>query len=152
MTTHPDFHEPIQILLVEDNAADADLIQDQLERSRISNRISVVVDGIEAESFLRREGKYTGVSRPDLILLDLNLPRRGGVELLSRVKSVPQLRSIPIVVLSSSEASTDVSKSYAEGANCYVAKPLNLDSMKQVVETIENFWFTFVKLPPHGDS
>ncbi len=152
MTTHPDFNEPIEILLVEDNAADAYLIQDRLERSRILNRIAVVADGIEAEAYLRREGKYSGVARPDLILLDLNLPRRGGVELLSRVKTQPHLRSIPIVVLSSSEASADVSKSYAEGANCYVAKPLNLDSMKHVVETIENFWFTFVKLPPHGDS
>lgn len=152
MTTHPDFNEPIEILLVEDNAADADLVRDQLERSRIANRITVVADGIEAEAYLRREGRYGNVTRPDLILLDLNLPRRGGVELLSRVKSEPQLRAIPIVVLSSSEAATDVANSYSEGANCYVAKPLNLDSMKRVVETIENFWFTFVKLPPHGDS
>lgn len=143
---------PIQVLLVEDNPADVDLALDALDQCRLRLHISVSNDGIDALEFLRRSGRHTGAPRPDLILLDLNLPRKSGRELLSDIKSDPDLRRIPVVVLSSSDAEKDVLQSYNLGANCYVTKPVDLRIFQSIVQSIEGFWFTVVKLPPRVDG
>ncbi len=148
MTSPPEHYRPIEVLLVEDNEGDVDLIRERLEQSRLLLHLSVTRDGIEAERFLRREGPYGEAPRPDLVLLDLNLPRRPGAEVLARIKSTPELRAIPVVVLTSSDAELDIARSYAAGANCYVTKPVNLSALQQVVATVESFWFTIVRLPP----
>lgn len=144
-------HSTIEILLVEDNPADVDLTQETLAYAKIRNRLHVVSNGEEALAFLRREGRYSDVIRPDLILLDLNLPRKDGREVLEELKADPDLRSIPVVVLTSSDAEKDVVRSYDLGANCYVTKPVDLDQFSNVVRTIEDFWFVVVKLPPKLD-
>jgi CheY-like chemotaxis protein len=144
-------HSTIEILLVEDNPADVDLTQETLAYAKIRNRLHVVSNGEEALAFLRREGRYSDVIRPDLILLDLNLPRKDGREVLEELKADPDLRSIPVVVLTSSDAEKDVVRSYDLGANCYVTKPVDLDQFANVVRTIEDFWFVVVKLPPKLD-
>lgn len=138
----------IEILLVEDNPADVDLTKETLEYAKIRNSLNVVFDGVEALRFLRREGNYAGSVRPDLILLDLNLPRKDGREVLTEIKNDPELKSIPVVVLTSSDAEKDVAKTYALGANCYITKPVDLDQFGDVVKSIEEFWFVVVKLPP----
>lgn len=140
----------IRVLLVEDNPADVDLALDALESSRLHLEISVVNDGLDALDLLRRRGRYSGAVRPDLILLDLNLPRMSGRELLSAIKQDPELKQIPVVILSSSEAEKDVLQSYDLGANCYVTKPVNLKRFQSIVQGIEGFWFTIVKLPPRS--
>jgi chemotaxis family two-component system response regulator Rcp1 len=114
--------------------------------------LSVVVDGVHASDFLNRRGAYESAQRPDLILLDLNLPRRSGLEMLQEIKGDPQLRLIPVVVLTSSEAELDIVRSYAYGANCYVTKPVNLTALQQVVESVKSFWFTIVRLPVAADT
>lgn len=144
-------HNTIEILLVEDNPADVDLTQETLAYAKIRNRLHVVNDGEAALAYLRREGRYATAVRPDLILLDLNLPRKDGREVLEELKADPDLRSIPVVVLTSSDAEKDVVRSYDLGANCYVTKPVDLDQFANVVRTIEDFWFIVVKLPPKAD-
>jgi chemotaxis family two-component system response regulator Rcp1 len=144
-------HNTIEILLVEDNPADVDLTQETLAYAKIRNRLHVVNDGDDALAFLRRQGRYSEAIRPDLILLDLNLPRKDGREVLAELKADPELRSIPVVVLTSSDAEKDVVRSYDLGANCYVTKPVDLDQFANVVRTIEDFWFVVVKLPPKLD-
>jgi two-component system response regulator len=140
--------EPIEILLVEDSPSDVDLTREALEDTKVHNNLSVVGDGVEALAFLRREGPYADAPHPDLILLDLNLPKKGGREVLSEIKSDPILRRIPVVVLTTSEAEQDVVESYNLHANCYVRKPVDLDAFIQVVRSIDSFWLAIVKLPP----
>jgi len=139
--------EPIEILLVEDDENDADLTMDALRDGRVRNRITHVEDGMEAMAYLRREGKYAGAPRPDLILLDLNMPRKNGREVLEEIKNDPNLRSIPVVVMTSSDDDKDILGAYQRHVNCYVIKPLDLDQFIGVVKSIESFWFTIVKLP-----
>lgn len=141
----------VEILLVEDNPADVDLTRETLEFAKIRNRLHAVSDGVEALAFLRRQSPYEEAVRPDLILLDLNLPRKDGREVLQELKGEPSLRSIPVVVLTSSDAEKDVLKSYDLGANCYITKPVDLDQFADVVRSIEDFWFVVVKLP-HNHS
>lgn len=141
---------PIDILLVEDNPGDVRLAKEALKESKVRNAIHVVGDGVEAMAFLRREGKYKDRSRPDLILLDLNLPKKDGREVLQEIKQDPELRRIPVVVLTVSSDEEDILKSYNLHANCYITKPINLNRFIKVVKSIENFWLTIVKLPPNG--
>ncbi len=138
----------IEILLVEDSPSDIDLTREALEDTRVRNRLSVVTDGVEALAFLRNEGKYADVPHPDLILLDLNLPKKSGREVLAEIKSDPALRRIPVVVLSTSGAEKDILESYDLHANCYVRKPVDLDAFIEVVRSIDSFWLAIVKLPP----
>jgi two-component system response regulator len=140
--------EPIEILLVEDSPSDVDLTREALEDTKVHNNLSVVGDGVEALAFLRREGEFVNAPHPDLILLDLNLPKKGGREVLSEIKSDPILRRIPVVVLTTSEAEQDIIESYNLHANCYVRKPVDLDAFIHVVRSIDNFWLAIVKLPP----
>ena len=139
--------KPVDILLVDDNPADVDLTREALRDARLLNRVFVARDGIEALAFLRKEGAHENAPRPDLILLDLNMPRMDGREFLSHVKADPALRRIPVVVLSTSEAEADVDKTYDLHANCFVTKPVDLDQFVEVAKSIEGFWFSLVKLP-----
>jgi two-component system, chemotaxis family, response regulator Rcp1 len=141
---------PISILLVEDNPGDVELIRETLSADRVHLEISVAVDGVEAIDFLRRRPPFAGAPRPDLILLDLNLPRQDGRQVLAEIKTDSDLKRIPIVVLTSSEAENDVLRSYNLGANCYLTKPVDLRSFRDVVRSVEGFWFTVVKLPDIG--
>lgn len=137
---------PVEILLVEDNPGDVRLTREALKEGKIRNNLSVVDDGVKALAFLRHEGEFEKAPRPDLILLDLNLPRMGGREVLAEVKSDPKLKTIPVVVLTSSKAEEDVVKAYELSVNCYVTKPVDLDQFVTVVNAIEDFWFTIVRL------
>ncbi len=139
---------PVEILLVEDNLDDVGLTRETLKDSKLLNHMSVVNDGVEAMAYLRREGKYVNATRPDLILLDLNLPKKDGREVLAEIKTDEQLRRTPVVVLTTSSAEQDILKTYDLHANCYITKPVNLDQFSAVVKAIEEFWFTIVKLPP----
>jgi two-component system, chemotaxis family, response regulator Rcp1 len=143
---------PIEILLVEDNPGDVRLTQEALREGRIRNRLSVVEDGEEAMRYLRREGEFAQAARPDVVILDLNLPRMNGREVLREMKGDPRLKSIPVVVLSSSEAEQDVVAAYDLHANCYVTKPVDLDQFVRAIQSIEHFWFTIVKLPPEESA
>lgn len=138
----------IEILLVEDDAGDIDLTREALEDSELQLNLNVVRDGVEAIAYLRREDEYATVTQPDLILLDLNLPRKDGREVLQNSKSDHKLKHIPVVVLTTSNTDEDILVSYGLGANCYVNKPLGMDEFVQIVRAIEDFWFTIVKLPP----
>lgn len=140
--------EVIEILLVEDNLGDIRLTQEALRDTGMSNRLHIVRDGVEAMQFLHCEGKHEQATRPDLILLDLNLPRKDGREVLQDIKSDKDLRRIPVVVLTSSEADEDILKSYNLHANCYITKPVDLHRFITIVKSIEHFWFQIVKLPP----
>jgi len=142
--------KPIEILLVEDNPGDVRLVQEVLRDAKVRNRISVVKDGVEALAFLRREGPYSGVPCPDLILLDLNMPRKDGRELLVDIKADPKLRRIPAVILTTSQDERDVLGAYDSYANCYIVKPVDLEQFIAVVKSIEEFWFQIVRLPPDG--
>ena len=139
--------KPIQILLVEDNPADIDLTREGFEVGKLKNDLHVVTDGIEAMRFLRKEGEHASAPRPDLMLLDLNLPKKDGREVLAEIKQDPGLQRIPVVILTSSDAEEDVVKSYQLHANCYIRKPVNLERFMKIVSTVEDFWFTVVKLP-----
>jgi CheY-like chemotaxis protein len=139
---------PIQILLVEDSPSDAKLTLAALKLAKVVNQVSHVVDGVEAMEFLRRQGKYTQAERPDLILLDLNLPRKDGREVLEELKASPDLQLIPVVILTTSQAEQDIIRSYRLHANCYITKPVNFERFLEVVQSIENFWLTVVALPP----
>jgi chemotaxis family two-component system response regulator Rcp1 len=137
----------IEILLVEDNPADIRLTEEVLKGSKIRNALNVVMDGVEAMAFLRGEDKYKGFARPDIILLDLNLPKKDGREVLSEIKSDPDLRLIPVVILTTSEAEQDIIKTYDLHANCYITKPVDFDQFISVIKLIEDFWLNIVKLP-----
>ncbi|MBM9511022.1 response regulator [Desulfogranum marinum] len=138
---------PVEILLVEDNPGDVRLTIEGLKEGKVRNTLSVVEDGVEALAFLRKEGKYVDAVRPDLILLDLNLSKKDGREVLTEIKSDENLRNIPVVVLTTSKAEQDILKAYSLHANCYITKPVDLDQFISVVESIEDFWFSIVKLP-----
>lgn len=137
----------IDILLVEDNPGDVRLAQEALKESKVRNKLFVVDDGVKAIAFLRQQGEYAGVPRPDLILLDLNLPRKSGREVLAEIKSDENLKRIPVVVLTVSRAEEDVMRCYNHHANCYITKPLDFNRFMEVTKTIEEFWLTIVKLP-----
>lgn len=137
----------VEILLVEDSAGDARLTQEALRTGKVSNRLSVVEDGEKALAFLRRQRPYEGAPRPDLILLDLNLPRKDGKEVLAEIKADPVLRTIPVVVLTVSSADEDILRAYHLSANCYITKPVDFGQFLRVVRSIESFWLTIVKLP-----
>lgn len=138
---------PVEFLLAEDNPGDVRLTKEALRESKISNNLNVVPDGVEAMAFLRREGKYFEAPRPDVILLDLNLPKKDGREVLAEVKADPNLRLIPVVIITSSEAEQDVLRTYELHANCYVTKPVDLEQFIKVIQSIETFWLTIVTLP-----
>ena len=137
----------IEILLVEDNLGDARLTQEALREARVLNRLNHVRDGVEALAFLRREEPFKTAPRPDIILLDLNLPRKDGREVLSEIKRDDRIRRIPVVVLTVSQADEDILRAYNLNANCYIAKPVDLDQFIKVVRCIEEFWLTIVRLP-----
>ena len=139
----------VEILLVDDNIGDVVLTKEALKGAEFSNHVSVVRDGCEAIEFLRRTEKYANAKRPDLILLDINMPRKNGCEVLEDVRSDEELRLIPVVILTSSEAEDDIRRAYALGANCFVTKPADLDEMVKVVQAINHFWLSIAKLPRH---
>ncbi len=138
---------PVEILLVEDNPGDVRLTIEALHESKVRNTLSVASDGVEALAFLRREGRHRDAPRPDLILLDLNLPKMDGREVLAEIKADGELRTIPVVILTTSRAEQDILKSYNLHANCYITKPVDLDQFITVVKSIEDFWLTIVTLP-----
>jgi CheY-like chemotaxis protein len=139
---------PIEVLLVEDDPGDVLMTQEAFEEHKVRNTLAVVNDGTEAIAYLRREGQYANVARPDLILLDLNLPRRDGREVLAEIKNDPDLRQIPVVVLTTSQADEDIVRSYQLHANAYVTKPVDFERFISVVRQIDNFFVSVVKLPP----
>jgi two-component system, chemotaxis family, response regulator Rcp1 len=143
----PTSGRPIEILLVEDSPGDVRLTLESLKESKVRNNISVVGDGIEALAFLRCQDKHGHAPRPDLILLDLNLPKKDGREVLADIKNDPELKRIPVVILTTSKAEEDILRTYTLHANCYITKPVNLDQFMKVVRAIEDFWLTIVKLP-----
>jgi len=140
--------KPIEILLVEDNPGDVRLTQEVFKESKIRNKLHVVKDGVEAMAFLRRQGECTDGARPDLILLDLNLPKKDGREVLAEIKADDDLKRIPVVVLTISKAEEDILRSYNLHANCYLTKPIEFEQFINLVKYIEEFWLTIVKLPP----
>jgi len=137
-----------EILLIEDNLGDIRLIKEAFKEGKIINRVSVVEDGEAAMAFLRREGPYAGAVRPDLILLDLNLPKKDGREVLAEIKTDEDLKRIPVVILTTSRAEEDILRTYNLHANCYVTKPVDLEQFLAVVRSIEDYWLAIVKLPP----
>jgi two-component system, chemotaxis family, response regulator Rcp1 len=142
------FRRPVEILLVEDNPGDVRLTRETLKDFKVPNRLSVVGDGVEAMAFLRREGKYVKAARPNLILLDLNLPKKDGREVLAEIKVDEKLKRIPVVILTTSSAEQDILRTYDLHANCYITKPVDLNQFNAVVKSIEEFWFTTATLPP----
>jgi two-component system response regulator len=144
--------KPIEILLVEDNAGDVRLTRESFKDAKVHNSLHVARDGEEAMEYLCRKGKYADAPRPDLILLDLNLPRKDGREVLAEIKADEDLKRIPVVILTTSKSEEDVLKSYNLHANCYVTKPLDFDRFIGVVQAIEDFWFTVVRLPARGGA
>ncbi|MGI0489393.1 response regulator [Pantanalinema rosaneae CENA516] len=141
----------IHILLVEDSPSDADLLLEVMEEARLPTQLYVVEDGVEAIAFLRHQGQYADKPRPDLILLDLNLPRKDGREVLAEVKTDRDLGTIPVIVLTTSAANEDIRQAYELHANCYITKPAGLDDFIQMVKVFEQFWLTAVQLPPRSD-
>jgi two-component system, chemotaxis family, response regulator Rcp1 len=141
---------PIEILLVEDNPGDVRLTKEALREGKVYSNLHTVKDGVEAMEFLRKKGKYRDVPRPDIILLDLNLPKKDGREVLEEIKTDGDLKRIPVVVLTTSKAEEDVLRTYNLHANCYVTKPVDLEKFMIVVKTIDVFWLTVVTLPPNG--
>jgi len=144
----PSSGRAIEILLVEDNPGDVRLTIEALREGKLANNLQVARDGVEALQFLRRQGPHGNAPRPDLILLDLNLPKKDGREVLAEIKGDPDLRRIPVVILTTSQAEQDIVKSYDLYANCYIAKPVDLESFIRVVRSIDSFWLTVVQLPP----
>jgi CheY-like chemotaxis protein len=139
---------PIHILLVEDNAGDVRLTREALKEGKVGNSLTVAPDGVEALAILRQEGRYAGETRPDLILLDLNLPKKDGREVLAEIKDNPALKRIPVVVLTTSKAEEDIVRTYDLHANCYITKPVDFDKFVSVVKSIDDFWLSVVRLPP----
>lgn len=146
----PQFGRPIEILLVEDNPGDVRLTREALKEGKVRNNLYVAQDGVVALDFLQRKGEYAKAVRPDLILLDLNLPRKDGRELLADIKADDDLKRIPVVILTTSKDEEDILKTYNLYANCYITKPVDLDQFITVVKAIEDFWMAIVKLPPNG--
>ena len=142
---------PVEILLVEDNPGDVRLTKEAMKEAKIINNLNVVEDGVEALAYLRKKGKFKGATRPDLILLDLNLPKKNGREVLAEIKQDINLKQIPVVILTVSKAEEDVIKTYELHANCFITKPVDMDQFIKVVKSLENFWFSIVKLPPNKD-
>jgi two-component system, chemotaxis family, response regulator Rcp1 len=140
------------ILLIEDNSGDVRLIQEALKEGQMRNRLNSVEDGVEALAYLRREGRYADASRPDIIVLDLNLPKMDGREVLVEIKSDDNLKSIPVIILTTSKADKDVLNSYNLHANCYITKPVDLEHFITIIRGIEDFWLSLVTLPPHPRS
>jgi CheY-like chemotaxis protein len=138
----------VEILLAEDNPGDAKLTEKALDQAKLANNLHIVEDGVEAMAFLNQEGEYEDAPRPDLVLLDLNMPRMGGEEVLEEIKDDPDLKRLPVVILTSSEAEEDIIKSYDLHANAYLTKPVEFDGFIDIVNTLENFWLEVVKLPP----
>lgn len=138
---------PIEILLVEDSEPDARLAIEVLREAKVRNRVTVVEDGVEAMAFLRREGRFTDAPRPDMVLLDLNLPRKDGRQVLKEIKQDPDLRRVPVVVLTTSKAEEDILRAYDLHANCYITKPVDFGQFMDVIHKIEGFWLTVVALP-----
>jgi chemotaxis family two-component system response regulator Rcp1 len=143
---------PVEILLVEDNPGDARLTLEALREGKIRNHLHHAKDGVEALAYLRREGEYAGAPMPDIILLDLNLPRKDGREVLAELKEDPSLRRIPVVVLTTSEAEQDILRTYELHANCYITKPVDLEKFITIVRAIEDFWLAIVRLPTVVDA
>lgn len=141
----------VEILLVEDNPGDVRLAQEALKEGKMCNNLNVAGDGMEALCFLHREGKYTNAPRPDIILLDLNLPKKDGREVLMEIKSDEDLKRIPVVILTTSKADEDIAGTYDLHANCYITKPVDFDQFINVIKSIEHFWLTVVKLPPGSE-
>ena len=141
----------VEILLVEDNPGDVRLTIEALKESKILNNLNVVDDGIEAMAYLNKEGKYKDRPHPDLIILDLNLPRKDGREVLEEIKEHKKFKRIPIVILTISEAEEDILKTYQLHANCFITKPVDINQFTKVVKSVSNFWFSIVKLPPDGE-
>lgn len=141
-------NQPIEVLLVEDNPGDIRLTQEAFKENKMLNNLNVVKDGLEALAFLRREGQYSNAPPPDLILLDLNLPRKDGRQVLAEIKTDPDLKLIPVVILTTSDADEDILKSYELHANCYIKKPVDIEQFFNVVKSIEDFWVAIVILPP----
>jgi len=139
---------PVEVLLVEDNPGDVRLAIEALREGKVHVRMSVASDGVEALEFLRRQGRFAQAPRPDLILLDLNMPRKDGREVLAELKADDELKRIPVVVLTTSKAEEDILKTYDLNANCYITKPVDLQQFMHVVRSIQDFWLTVVKLPP----
>jgi two-component system response regulator len=142
--------KPIEILVVEDSPSDALITREALEYAKLLHHLHVVEDGVRALAFLRREGLYARVPRPDLILLDLNLPKKDGREVLVEIKADDHLKTIPVVILTTSRAEEDILRAYGLHANCYIAKPVDFMRFAEVVRAIEHFWFTIVTLPPEA--
>jgi CheY-like chemotaxis protein len=138
----------VEILLVEDSPSDTELTVEALKEAKIQNHLSIVEDGVDAMDFLRRRGRFAGAPRPDFIMLDLNLPRKDGREVLAEMKSDPDLKAIPVVVLTTSSAEQDVHRAYQLDANCYITKPVDFDQFLNVVRSIESFWLLIVTLHP----
>jgi two-component system, chemotaxis family, response regulator Rcp1 len=143
---------PLRVLLVEDSPGDVRLTQEAFKDAKVHIDLHVAVDGVEAMAFLGRQGKHVDAPRPDLILLDLNLPRKDGREVLAEIKGNPSLQTIPVVILTTSGSEADILKSYVLHANCYITKPVNLEGFLKVVKSIDNFWLCVVKLPPEVRS
>ena len=144
--------KPVEILLVEDNPGDVRLMLEAFKDSKVHNHLSIVRDGVEALAFLHREDKYANVPRPDLILLDLNLPKKDGREVLKEIKAEENLKCIPVVVLTTSRAQNDILKAYYLHANCYITKPVDFELFTKVVRSVEDFWFTIVRLPGYDGT
>jgi two-component system, chemotaxis family, response regulator Rcp1 len=144
--------EAIEVLLVEDSAGDVRLTREAFKDAKVHINLHVASDGAEAMAFLKREGKNANVPRPDLTLLDLNLPKKDGREVLAEIKESPALKSIPVVILTTSASEEDILRSYRLHANCYITKPVGLDGFLKVVQSIDNFWLSVVKLPHEGRS
>ena len=142
--------KPVEILLVEDSPGDVRLTMEALKEAKVLNNLNVAADGIEAMAFLKHEGTHAKAPRPDVILLDLNLPRKDGREVLAEIKADPNLRRIPVVVLTTSRAEEDIFRAYDLHANCYITKPVDFKQFLEVVQSIEDFWLTVVKLPANG--
>jgi two-component system, chemotaxis family, response regulator Rcp1 len=138
----------IHILLVDDSPSDVQLTVEAMREAKVANQLHVAVDGVDAMGFLRREGRYTKAPRPDLVLLDLNLPRKDGKEVLAEMRADPRLQPMPVAVLTTSKAESDVLRSYQLGANCFMTKPLRFAEFLEVIQAIEQFWLTTVRLPP----
>lgn len=139
--------QQVVILMAEDNPTDVMITQEGLASAKMSNPLFVVEDGVEALDFLRRRGKFADVPRPDLILLDLNMPKKGGMEVLNEIKQDENLKRIPVVILTTSKAEEDIVKAYGLHANCYISKPVDFDAFTKVIKSIQSFWFNVVTLP-----
>ncbi len=146
----PSEAEAVEILLVEDNLGDVRLTIEALKDAKLANRLHVAEDGVKAVEFLQKTGPYADAPTPDLILLDLNLPRKDGREVLEEIKTDPELRRIPVVVLTTSTVDEDILRAYELHANCYVTKPVDFNQFMRIVRTLDDFWLSVVRLPPHG--